>query len=184
MDIHVSTAYDRAFIHCGQLAAQHRLLSPNVWLEWLIRETQNPRLFLLRHLWADSTVLCAWVYSPAEATTPLFQELEAFKGDPRAPWPSDLMHPSQLLRRLEPLPLDGTLPFRRAQEEAKTAQRRLQEVAGAEKDDMVRSLRRRGHESIAHSISTGAVPWLPSTMQDKETAALHTKQLVEASKGL
>lgn len=184
MNLSVSTAYDRAFLHCGHLSEQHTPLSPNLLVEWLTRETGNDRLFLMRHHWANSTVLCAWVYNPVEATIPLFQELEAFKADPREMWPSDLMSPQALLARLRPLPLDGTLPFRQAQEDARREKARLMADASVEKQDMVRSLHRRGHEGIARGIQTGALPWTPTTLIGKDVAAEQTKSLLESTKGL
>lgn len=184
MELQISTPYDRAYWTCSRLGEQHRLMGSPLWLEWLIRETGNDRLFAIRHLWADSTVLCAWVYNPLEATLPLFQELQAFKSDPRQMWPDGLTPPIDMLARLQPLPLDGTLPFRKSLEESKRAHRRLMEEASVEKGDMVQSLRRRGHTEVAGSIESGAVPWLPTTMQGKDVASAQTKNLIEASKGL
>lgn len=185
MNLIVSTPYDRAFHACGQLSSdRHTLLAHNAWSDWLVRQTANPRLFLLRHHWANSTVLCAWVYSPTEATVPLFQELEAFKADPREWWPSDLLPPDRLLARLAPLPSDGTLPFKKALEDEKAAKRALAEQASIEKSDMVRSLRRRGSTEIAAGIESGAVKWQPTTITGKDAAREQTKQLLEMTKGL
>ena len=184
MNISVSSPYDRAFLHCGALGPQHSPLPSNVLLEWLTRETGNSRLFLMRHNWAFSTVLCAWVYSPAEAAVPLFQELEAFKADPRQLWPDDLKAPSLLLARLRPLPLDGTLPFQHAQNESKAAHARLMGQASDEKQDMVRSLHRRGQSGIASGIQTGAIPWSPPILRNRDTTKETNKSLLEAAKGL
>lgn len=127
------------------------------WLEW-IKENISERMFVYFHRMTGNWVLAAWVFAPGEHDVPICKEFHTFRGLVRSEWPEGLPPPKVL--RVHKRPFDQVYAEMLRNEREKKWQeaedrRRLQE----EKEDMAKSLRKRGLEKAAapHSMAN----WRP-----------------------
>jgi hypothetical protein len=156
----VRDPYEEALTFCLPLSERHQVIrDPGwEWFRWLRRRTENPRLCTYRHRETGRFVVGAWAWSPSEAAVPLLQELEGFNGNPCTLWPSDLLDPSIMLARLQPVHNEyGRMRRRIADREA--AKRAAREEDGIHKGEVVQWMKRRGLQKEAHDLATGAVPF-------------------------
>lgn len=157
-------------------AERHLVLEHDwFWLRWLRRETDNPKLFVLRDFEHGHFLLCHWCEMGK-----LFVALEQFEGSPTATWPEGLMVPEALKVRCAMVGPDTKkrLNGRDAWMRDKTARRdeRLRERA-----DACRWMRKKGLDDVAHKVETGRMPWVPPS-EVSDTTRQAVKEMVASMK--
>jgi hypothetical protein len=159
---------------------RHEMLSDSYpWLVTLREVLGAQDLFVYRHRFHGTFVLCQWIFKDVGT----FNELEVFHDDPKAMWPVDLP-PPEIMKAFHYGMEEAHKDRMKARRDFLAREEYLDEQGEYEKKDAVTYLKKKGLEEAARDIQCAATPWVPpcrSTMDNREETV---KELTKMVKGL
>jgi len=150
-------------------ASRHRIMADGDFILWARRHYKRPTLFEYHHLESDNIVLCDWLIRGKVA-----QELEAYTYGNR---------PDRAFLDLRVVLCDKSAEsIRKKMRRSAEERQRLRDEAMAERQDVVKRLKRQGLDLEAQRMQTGASPFVGKAQGGEELAAM-TEDLVNMARG-
>lgn len=167
MEMH-DTPYDIAARQCALLGPEHIVIQDNVWLRHCRQLHGNERIFAVFNRISGRFSLAVWVWSPAEASQPLFIELDNFETTPLQEWPCDLTPPNMMRHRLKPLKGDMQKPYRKMLRERNYRRQHAETERKYMLADKEKYWIGKGRLDIAAKIRAGQLDYSTPTDQTRE----------------
>lgn len=148
-----------AMEHDLRIDEDHEILPDGEWIRWARRFTREPRLFLYRHRFHGTFVLCCWIFPPGKLSHPVAQELCTMPEHPDSstvdrPGANQLWH----LTRIDP---DLTAKLARMERERQAEKRsRLVDRVGRRRERAAH-FAARGKTDLAAAVMNQKVDALP-----------------------
>ncbi len=153
--------------------ATHHVLPDGMWLTAVKRATRRTDLFLYWHRENRSFVVAVWLYPERRKTIPVCIELEVYKWHPDA-----LDLPIQeMVTRLRMTVKGQVNHYREKLERARARRRAIYEADSDHKKSVVKHLRRKGMDTIAHMMENGRLPFVGPASGGERLAATKERMI-------